>query len=133
MEYNYREAVKEDVIEQVKDGYKENSLRLYEEEGREALEQYLNDELWVDDQVTGNGSASYTFNRWEAEENLCHNMFLLEEACDEFGEDIGEAVRRGAEYCDVTIRCYLLGNAIAEAIDELETEGFFKEGYFEEK
>ena len=38
MEYNYREAVKEDVIEQVKDGYKENSLRLYEEEGREALE-----------------------------------------------------------------------------------------------
>ena len=127
MEYDYRETVKNDVIEQVKDGYKENSFRLYKEEGREALEQYLNDELWVDDQVTGNASGSYTFNTWEAEENLCHNMGLLEEACDEFGQDIGEAVKRGAEYCDVTIRCYLLGSAISEAIDELEAEGHFEE------
>ena len=127
MEYDYREVVKEDVIEQIKDGYKENSLRLYKEEGRDALEEYLNDELWVDDQVTGNASGSYTFNTWEAEENLCHNMSLLEEACDEFGQDVGEAVKRGAEYCDVTIRCYLLGSAISEAIDELEAEGYFEE------
>lgn len=127
MEYDYREAVRNDVIEQVKDGYKENSLRLYKEEGRDALEEYLNDELWVDDQVTGNASGSYTFNTWEAEENLCHNMDLLAEACDEFGQDVGEAVKRGAEYCDVTIRCYLLGGAISEAIDELEAEGYFKE------
>lgn len=127
MEYNYRETVRDDVIEQVKDGYKENSLRLYKEEGRDALEEYLNDELWIDDQVTGNGSGSYTFNTWEAEENLCHNMDLLAEACDEFGQDVGEAVKRGAEYCDVTIRCYLLGGAISEAIDELEKEGYFEE------
>lgn len=127
MEYNYKETVRDDVIEQVKDGYKENSLRLYEEGGREALEEYLNEELWIDDQVTGNASGSYTFNTWEAEENLCHNMDLLAEACDEFGQDIGEAVKRGAEYCDVTIRCYLLGSAISEAIDELEKEGYFKE------
>lgn len=125
--YNYRETVRDDVIEQVKDGYKENSLRLYKEEGRGALEEYLNDELWIDDQVTGNGSGSYTFNTWEAEENLCQNMDLLVEACDEFGQDVGEAVRRGPEYCDVTIRCYLLGGAISEAIDELEAEGYFKE------
>ena len=127
MEYNYRETVRNDVIEQIKDGYKENSLRLYKEEGREALEEYLNDELWADDQVTGNASGSYTFNTREAEENLCHNMSLLEEACDEFGQDVGEAVKRGAEYCDVTIRCYLLGGAISEAIDELEAEGYFEE------
>ena len=127
MEYDYREVVKEDVIEQIKDGYKENSLRLYKEEGRDALEEYLNDKLWVDDQVTGNASGSYTFNTWKAEENLCHNISLLEEACDEFGQDVGEAVKRGAEYCDVTIRCYLLGGAISEAIDELEAEGYFKE------
>lgn len=129
MEYDYREAVRNDVIEQVKDGYKENSLRLYKEEGRDALKEYLNDELWVDDQVTGNASGSYTFNTWEAEENLCHNMSLLEEACDEFGQDVGEAVKCGAEYCDVTIRCYLLGGAISEAIDELEAEGYFEEEF----
>lgn len=127
MEYDYREVVKEDVVEQVKDGYKENSLRIYKEEGRDALEEYLNDELWIDDQVTGNVSGSYTFNTWKAEENLCHNMSLLEEACDEFGQDVGEAVKRGAEYCDVTIRCYLLAGAISEAIDELEAEGYFEE------
>ena len=129
MEYNYRETVRDDVIEQIKDGYKENSLRLYKEEGREALEEYLNEELWIDDAVTGNGSGSYTFNTWEAEENLCHNMDLLAEACDEFGQDVGEAVKRGAEYCDVTIRCYLLANAIWEAINELKKEGYFEEEF----
>lgn len=47
----------------------------------------------------------------------------LEEACNEFGQDIGEAVKQGAEYCDVTIRCYLLSQAISAAIDELEEKG----------
>ena len=89
---------------------------------REELEEIANDSLWVDDSVTGNGSGSYTFNTWQAEENLCHNMDQLEEACNEFGQDIGEAVKQGAEYCDVTIRCYLLGQAISAAIDELEEE-----------
>ena len=39
MEYDYREEVRNDVIEQVKDGYKENSRRLFKEEGRDALEE----------------------------------------------------------------------------------------------
>ena len=90
---------------------------------REALEEVSNDNLWVDDSVTGNSSGSYTFNAWEAEENLCHNMELLAEACDEFGQPVGHAIERGAEYCDVTIRCYLLGQAISAALDELEEEG----------
>lgn len=90
---------------------------------REELEEIANDILWVDDSVTGNASGSYTFSTWEAEENLCHNMNELEDACNEFGQDIGEAVKQGAEYCDVTIRCYLLSQAISAAIDELEEEG----------
>ena len=90
---------------------------------REELEEIANDELWFDDSVTGNGSGSYTFSRWKAEENLCHNMDELEDACDEFGQDIGEVVKHGAEDCDITIRCYLLGQAISAAIDELEEEG----------
>lgn len=72
--------------------------------------------------MTGNASGSYTFNTWQAEEYLCHNMDLLEEACAEFGEDVGNAVECGAEYCDVTIRCYLLSGAISDALDELESE-----------
>ena len=116
--YNYLEAVTNDA----KTAILEN-MDMWEWHNREELEENANDWLWVADEVTGNGSGSYTFSTWQAEENLCHNMDELEEACDEFGQDIGEAVKHGAEYCDVTIRCYLLGQAISAAIDELEEEG----------
>lgn len=45
-------------------------------------------------------------------------MDLLSEALAEFGCDI-TYLKRGAESCDVTIRCYLLPQAIAEAIAEI--------------
>ena len=116
--YNYLEAVTNDA----KAAILEN-MDMWEWHNREELEENANDWLWTADEVTGNGSGSYTFSTWKAEENLCHNMDELEDACDEFGQDIGEAVKQGAEYCDVTIRCYLLGQAISAAIDELEEEG----------
>lgn len=116
--YNYLENVTADA----KNAILEN-MDMWEWRNREELEEIANDNLWVDDSVTGNGSGSYTFSTWKAEENLCHNMDELEDACDEFGQDIGEAVKHGAEYCDVTIRCYLLLQAISAAIDELEEEG----------
>lgn len=31
-------------------------------------------------------------------------------------------LEKGAEACDVTIRCYLLGQAISEVLDEVEKE-----------
>ena len=117
--YNYEEAVKNDVRSWIED-----NVKFSEWEGdREGLEEYLNDELFVVDSVTGNGSGSYTFNTWKAEENICHNMELLGEACEEFGCDAGQMLKKGAEACDVTIRCYLLGPAIAAVLDELEEEG----------
>lgn len=116
--YNYLENVTADAKQAILE-----NLNDWNFSDREELEEIANDELWVDDSVTGNASGSYTFSTWEAEENLCHNMDELEEACDEFGQDIGEAVKNGAEYCDVTIRCYLLSQAISAAIDELEEEG----------
>lgn len=118
MEYNYLEAVTNDAKQAILE-----NLKYWEFSDRDELEEKANEELWVDDSVTGNASGSYTFNTWQAEENLCHNMNELEKACDEFGQDIGEAVKQGAEYCDVTIRCYLLSQAISAAIDELEEEG----------
>ena len=69
--------------------------------------------------MTGNASGSYTFTTWRAEENLCHNMDLLDEACAEFGEDVGDAVKKGAEFCDVTIRCYLLNLCINEVVKDI--------------
>ena len=124
--YNYREAVTNDAKQAILENYHDRHFT-----DREELEEIANDELWINDSVTGNASGSYTFNTWQAEENLCHNMDKLEEACDEFGQDIGEAVKQGAEYCDTTIRCYLLGQAISAALDELEEEG--KINYQEEE
>lgn len=116
--YNYLEAVTSDVL-----GYIKEEINLDEwKDNREGLEEKLNDELWTVDSVTGNASGSYTFNTWEAEENLAHNWDLLAEALDEFGQDGTNVLRQGAEAMDVTIRCYLLGQAIAEALDELEEE-----------
>ena len=48
-------------------------------------------------------------------------MDLLKEALEEFGCDIGY-LEKGAEACDVTIRCYLLSSAISEVIDKLGLE-----------
>lgn len=119
-EYNYLQAVIEDVKEYLKNEaeYDQEDL-LY---NRSELEEKLHDDLWINDSVTGNASGSYTFNTWKAEEYLCHNYDELADACFAFGQDVGEAIKRGAEFCDVTIRCYLLGQAISEALDELEEE-----------
>lgn len=116
--YNYLEQVTADAKEAILE-----NMEYWNFNDREELEEVAHDELWVDDGVTGNGSGSYFFSTWKAEEALCHNWDLLAEACEEFGEDIGEAVKQGAEACDVTIRCYLLSQAIAAALDELEEEG----------
>lgn len=116
--YNYYEAVKDDVRE-----YIENEINLNEWKGnREGLEEKLCDDLWICDSVTGNASGSYTFDAWEAEENLAHNWDLLAEALSEFGQDGTDVLKAGAEAMDVTIRCYLLYGSIAQVLDELEDE-----------
>ena len=118
--YNYFEAVKEDVK-----NYVENEIdieKAVSEAGDiDSLKDDLYNDLFCNDSVTGNASGSYTFNTWQAEENLCHNMDLLKEALEEFGCGI-EYLEKGAEACDVTIRCYLLSSAISEVIDELGLE-----------
>lgn len=115
--YNYLEAVKEDVRTAIKDGYNLEEWR----GNKDGLAEQLNDDLWIDDSVTGNASGSYTFNAYQAEEYLMHNLDLLAEACQEFGCST-DILSKGAEHCDVTIRCYLLSQAIAEVLEEMEDE-----------
>lgn len=114
--YDYLENVKEDVR-----NYIEENKIVVTSSNREEVEQELNDTLFVNDSVTGNASGSYTFSAWQAEENLCHNFELLTDALEELGCDLSY-LKKGAEACDVTIRCYLLGQAISEVLDEIEIE-----------
>lgn len=119
--YDYLEAVKSDVRDYIAEEVEQAEWT----EDRDGLEEELNETLWVCDGVTGNGSGSYTFSAWKAEEYIAHNLELLAEALQEFGGDGTEALEKGAEFCDVTIRCYLLSQAVAEALEELEENGYF--------
>lgn len=130
--YDYLEQVTADVRD-----YVEQEIDLTEWAGdRDGLEEKLNDDLWTCDSVTGNGSGSYTFNCVQAQIYVLDGMDELEEAANEFGidpETIGEKfLESDWEYFDVTIRCYLLGQAVAAVLDDLEEEGAFEEEEEEE-
>lgn len=114
--YDYREAVKNDVLEYIR-----NEVDFSEFDTLDELGEKLNEDLWTVDSVTGNGSGSYTFSTYQAEENICHNLDLLGEALEEFGGGC-DILKDGAEAADVTIRCYLLGECIAAALEEIEDD-----------
>lgn len=114
------EAVKEDVK-----NYIDSEINFEDFDSLEELEEKLNDELWTEDSVTGNASGSYTFNRVTAKNYVNSNKELVNEMVDEF--DCKKQVcdwwlNDNFEPIDVSIRCYLLGSAISEVLDELEED-----------
>lgn len=119
MKYNYLENIKEDIknyIEENKESYNWDNL--------EEVKELLYNDLWIDDSVTGNGSGSYYCNSYKARETLQGNEDLLIEALEEFGND-AESYKRSLtdpEFADVTIRCYLLSQAIDEVLKEIQEE-----------
>lgn len=119
--YDYREAITDDILDYIRENYTPEEIREALQDRAEFAEK-LNNDLWTCDSVTGNASGSYYCNAWRAEEAIAHNLDLLGEALREFECDAGYLINNGAEACDVTIRCYLLGECIAEALDEIETE-----------
>jgi len=110
--YNYLESMKEDIKEYIKENYNT------EDYTKEDMQTRLYDELWCEDSVTGNGSGSYTFNTQQAKEYVLNNDELLEETIKEFEINMNEHFGDW-EYLDVSIRCYLLGQAIEEVMKEL--------------
>ena len=121
--YNYLEAIKADVKDAIEENYDLNEWR----GNREELENKLNEDFWINDSVTGNASGSYTFNSYTAKEYVTDNSELVLEMTNEFGEtaeSIGKHfLNEDWEYFDVSIRCYLLGQAINAVLDEIESNG----------
>ena len=116
--YSYREAVKEDV-------------KAWMEENPEYGHEYeaIFEACWIADGVTGNGSGSYTCNRLQAREYFFEDsdsddyiMQMIDEGLATY-EEVGKHMATADwEFIDVSIRCYLLGEAIQEVLDELEEE-----------
>ena len=112
--YDYEKALFDDILEYIDDNGIEVNV-----ENRDEVYDRLFDDLWIEDSVTGNGSGSYTFNQWKAEENVCHNWGLLLDAIKDFDLDItaSDVFDKGAEWADVTIRCHLLGQVLNDVLE----------------
>lgn len=113
--YNYKKAVKDDIK-----NYINENINLSDYEDLDELQEYLQNTLWTEDSVTGNGSGSYTFDTYQAEENIAHNWDLLQDALEEFGQTDINILEKGAEWADVTIRCYILSECITEVLEEVK-------------
>ena len=89
------------------------------------------DEMWTDDAITGNGSGSYTFNAYRAEQNTAGLIWDddFREALADLGMTLESVISDGAEALDVAARCLALGYihddveaAWDERAEELEAE-----------
>ena len=117
MAYNYLEELKSDV----KNYIKEVASDYMDCEDMDELRDELYDNLWDEDSVTGNGSGSYTFNREKAKEYVSDNMDLMVEAykdLDSIESLVDDLEALDFETIDVTIRCYLLSQALDEVLED---------------
>ena len=124
MMYDYRKTVKADVKAWLADNFEFLEDSVDDTTDREEVYDFMSDVLWAEDSVTGNSSGSYTCNAYEAKVYVKENLMLALEALKYFGYDANawdNAIENESwEYLDVTIRCYLLSDAINEVIDEAE-------------
>lgn len=127
MAYDYNYAVKDDCINAIRDMMATGTLDTTEYADRDELAEFLNDDLWTDDSVTGNGSGSYTFSSEEAHKCVRGNEGLLKDMihdwCLSAESVLDHFMDEDWEYFDVSLRCYVLSSAIYEALDTLETLG----------
>jgi hypothetical protein len=122
---NYVEAVTDDAVQYIRDNYTAEEIAEAMTD-RDEFAEKLNDEMWVADEVTGNGSGSYTFDRMKAREYVLNDIDTVREALREFGTEADTIAEKFLdeewEYFDVTARCYVLGQAIDAALDIIEAE-----------
>ena len=124
--YNYRRAITDDIKDWIV-----NDTDLMEEslspEDTE-IANWIYDEVFSEDSITGNGAYYYGTEEF-CSECLSDNFDLLYEAAREYCIDDNINIlidhyrdKDLARYFDCTIRCYLLGECIEKALEELEND-----------
>lgn len=114
--YDYRSEVKRDVEIWIRDNWDFDSSADWDE-----VQEELSDEMWADDNVTGNGGAGYA-NFETIEPWVKDNLRFAFEALDEWGEslsDLPHEYEKFITYLDISIRCYFLDECITEVLEEL--------------
>lgn len=122
--YDYKQALRADI----KDWILENNVikeAIEQEWTHEQLYDWLYDELWALDCITGNGAYGYAREE-ECEKYISSNLSLYFEAAREFCDfptgDTPWIREKPAQHMDTTIRCYLLGECIEDAIKEYKND-----------
>lgn len=121
MNYNYLEAMIEDITEWME----YNNFDLSEYTDIDEAHEYLHDELWDEDDVTGNGEMGYA-TKVDYENYLCHNWDALIDAVENFCIDANEIINllekhnvvAILQYCDTLIRLNTLDMAIDIALED---------------
>lgn len=129
--YDYKRAITDDI----KDWIINDSDLIengYMEDRDEDLYNWIYEEVFDEDSVTGNGPYYYGTEDF-CSECLSGNFDILYEAAREFAidDEINILIKHYedkdlARYFDCTIRCYLLMDCIYAAIDELREDGTLK-------
>lgn len=122
MAYDYREEVKNDVLEYIKENFDLEDMGIDEFNAPGMKNRICEQILDRSGEITGADSGSYTCNSYRAEEYLAHNWNLLEEAMAEFGYSSVNPIGKGPEWCDVLIREYLIPPVINEVVDDVVDE-----------
>lgn len=125
--YDYRRAITDaikDWIVNDTDLMEEGGSSIYDDD----IADWIYDEVWDEDFITGNG-IYYHDTEDKCSEYICYNFDLLYEAAREYciDDDINVLIKHYedqslARYFDTTIRCYLLGECIEKALEELKNE-----------
>lgn len=125
--YDYRRAITDDVKDWIV-----NDTDLieegYTEDRDEDIYNWIYDEVFDEDSITGNGAYFYGTEEF-CSECLSGNFDLLYSAMETFGGDneVKNMIQHYehknlARYFDCTIRCYLLWDCIYKALEELKNE-----------
>ena len=122
--YDYRRAITDELIDWIvneTDILEGNRSSLYDDD----ISNWIYDEVVNEDSITGNGYGWYDSEE-KCSEYLSNNFDLLYTAAQEYciDDDINMIIEHYknkslARYFDCTIRCYLLGECIEKALEEL--------------
>lgn len=122
--YDYRNEITKNIKSWIADNT--DFLKEKPEEDHDELSNWLYDELFIEDEITGNGPYFYS-SEDVCSEYLSDNFDLVYKAMREFciDDDINTLIEHYenkslARYFDCIIRCYLLGECIEKALEELE-------------
>ena len=119
------EDYKKEVIEDLKELLSENKEEI-KDLSIDELRDLINDYRFADS-VTGNGSGSYYFNAYKAQETINKRGILFDECFTEYvrdcGKDMGELLDKGAEAVDVWARCCVIDYMLTDdELNELRQE-----------